>query len=135
MKSEYKLSGLFIAGGIASWVGDVVIDPCFLKMPFLTLFVHGSSTHDLIMRSYTFAAFLIFALASWYIAAGRRIAEESLSAARSEQTLTGLLPVCSWCKRIRDISGEWVRFESYIEQRSEAEFTHGICSDCEQKMR
>lgn len=49
------------------------------------------------------------------------------------RTLEGLLPICSFCKQIRDDQGEWVGLESYIEAHSKAEFTHGICPSCAQQ--
>jgi len=45
-------------------------------------------------------------------------------------TLEGLLPVCSYCEKIRNDSGYWQRLEEYIESHSKAKFTHGICNDC-----
>ena len=50
------------------------------------------------------------------------------------QTLRGLLPICSWCKKIRDDEGYWHQVEVYLREHSEAEFTHGICPDCMQKL-
>jgi PAS domain S-box-containing protein len=44
--------------------------------------------------------------------------------------LEGILPTCAYCKRIRDDGGEWHQFELYIRERSQAEFSHGICPDC-----
>jgi hypothetical protein len=44
--------------------------------------------------------------------------------------LTGLLPICAWCKRIRDDEGEWHRVEAYVSSRSAATFTHGMCPEC-----
>ena len=49
------------------------------------------------------------------------------------KTLSGLLPICSWCKKIRDDSGYWQQIEAYIRDHSDAEFTHGICPDCMKK--
>jgi hypothetical protein len=46
------------------------------------------------------------------------------------KTLEGLLPICSYCKKIRDADGDWQRLENYIAGHSRAEFTHGICPDC-----
>ena len=46
------------------------------------------------------------------------------------QTLRGILPICSFCKKIRTQDGEWESLESYISKRSEAEFSHGVCSEC-----
>ena len=47
--------------------------------------------------------------------------------------LSGLLPICAWCKRIRDDEGNWQQIETYITVHSEADFTHGICPDCARK--
>lgn len=46
------------------------------------------------------------------------------------KTLSGLLPICSNCKKIRDDSGYWEQIESYIGTHSEAEFSHSICPEC-----
>ncbi len=46
------------------------------------------------------------------------------------KTLSGLLPICASCKKIRDDKGYWSQVESYISQHSGATFTHGICPDC-----
>lgn len=49
------------------------------------------------------------------------------------KTLRGLLPICSYCKKIRDDKGYWTQIESYIHERSEAEFSHSICNECADK--
>lgn len=46
------------------------------------------------------------------------------------QTLSGLLPICSSCKRIRDDQGYWKKLESYISEHSDADFSHGLCPKC-----
>jgi hypothetical protein len=48
--------------------------------------------------------------------------------------LQGILPICSNCKRIRDESGEWSPVEAYLKRHSEADFSHGICPDCERDL-
>jgi hypothetical protein len=53
---------------------------------------------------------------------------------QSMRFLRGLLPICAWCKRIRDEQGDWSAVESYVQAHSEAEFTHGICPDCVEKV-
>ncbi len=50
------------------------------------------------------------------------------------KTLSGLLPICASCKKIRDDSGYWNQIESYISDHSEAEFSHFICPDCAKKL-
>jgi hypothetical protein len=47
--------------------------------------------------------------------------------------LTGMLPICSVCKKIRDDKDQWHPFEAYISKRSEASFSHGLCPECFQK--
>jgi PleD family two-component response regulator len=50
------------------------------------------------------------------------------------KTLSGLIPICAWCgRKIRDEEGGWVKLETYIEDRTEAVFSHGMCPDCGKK--
>ena len=53
--------------------------------------------------------------------------EEALS---SVKTLQGLLPICSYCKKIRNDRNYWQQVEGYISDHSEAQFSHGICPEC-----
>lgn len=56
---------------------------------------------------------------------------QELQAALSEiKTLSGMLPICASCKKIRDDTGYWNQIEVYIRDHSDAEFSHGICPDC-----
>jgi transcriptional regulator with GAF, ATPase, and Fis domain len=71
----------------------------------------------------------------------KRIEEEreslitELQKALSEvKTLSGLLPICSSCKSIRDDSGYWNQIEAYIRDHSEAEFSHGLCPECMKRL-
>jgi C4-dicarboxylate-specific signal transduction histidine kinase len=48
--------------------------------------------------------------------------------------LSGLLPICAWCHKVRDDQGYWSQIESYIQQHSDAQFSHSICPDCAKKM-
>jgi hypothetical protein len=50
------------------------------------------------------------------------------------RTLRGLLPICSSCKKIRDDKGYWNQLESYIQEHSDAAFSHGICPECLRKI-
>ncbi len=50
------------------------------------------------------------------------------------KTLGGLLPICAYCKKIRDDKGYWNQIESYIKEHSEADFSHSICPDCAKKL-
>ncbi len=66
---------------------------------------------------------------------GLRRREAELKARVEEQMgkvkmLTGLLPICAWCKRIRDDAGQWQQVETFVSSRTEAQFTHGMCPEC-----
>jgi phosphoserine phosphatase RsbU/P len=74
------------------------------------------------------------------VANGARVAglQQALSARVAElqdalsnvRRLTGLLPMCAYCKRIRDDQDYWQKLEAYLSKHSDAQFTHGICPDC-----
>ena len=49
------------------------------------------------------------------------------------KTLSGLLPICSYCKKIRDDGNFWHNVESYMTEHSEITFSHGMCPDCMRK--
>jgi len=63
-----------------------------------------------------------------------RIVHELQEAIARVKTLTGLLPICASCKKIRDDRGYWNHVEIYIREHSDAEFTHGMCPECEKKV-
>ena len=49
---------------------------------------------------------------------------------RTVRTLEGLLPICMYCKSIRDDAGAWASVEGYVTKRAKVAFSHGICPDC-----
>ncbi|MBI2015862.1 MAG: hypothetical protein HYS77_10050, partial [Candidatus Rokubacteria bacterium] len=68
-----------------------------------------------------------------------RVGEELRDARELEEALArvkqlqGLLPICSYCKKVRDDQNYWQQVEIYIEGHSDAQFTHGICPECREK--
>jgi hypothetical protein len=68
--------------------------------------------------------FISVALVLAFLESGRR------DALRHIEKLHGLLPICSYCKKIHDENGRWEELESYIRHHSGAKFTHGICPQC-----
>jgi hypothetical protein len=63
-----------------------------------------------------------------------RSKQQDLKVALTEvKTLSGLVPICMTCKKIRDDTGYWNQLEAYISKHSEVEFTHGICPECLEK--
>lgn len=65
----------------------------------------------------------------------RRVSAHMAQALEHVKTLHGLLPICAWCKRIRDDKGYWGQVEAYIREHTGTDFTHGICPDCLEKQR
>ena len=63
-----------------------------------------------------------------------RYVRELQEALEKVTTLSGLLPICAGCKKIRNDQGYWQQVEGYIMEHSSARFTHGLCPDCIQKM-
>ncbi len=58
---------------------------------------------------------------------------ELQDALENVKTLRGLIPICAWCKKIRDDEGYWEKVEDYIQQHAHVSFTHGICPECLEK--
>lgn len=59
-----------------------------------------------------------------------KLVEELRQSIAEVNTLNGLLPICAFCKKIRDDSGYWQQVESYVSQRSRASFSHSVCPQC-----
>jgi hypothetical protein len=62
-----------------------------------------------------------------------QLIQDLQNALANVKSLSGLLPICANCKKIRDDKGYWSLVESYIQEHSEATFTHGLCPDCVKK--
>jgi PAS domain-containing protein len=63
-----------------------------------------------------------------------KLITELQTALADVKTLSGLVPICANCKKIRDDKGFWMQVESYIQRHSQAHFSHGICPDCMKKL-
>ena len=53
-----------------------------------------------------------------------------ISYSQQIKTLSGFIPICADCNRIKDGAGDWKRLEAYIESHSSAQFSHGVCQEC-----
>lgn len=67
-----------------------------------------------------------------------RLAREELilnlqKALADVKKLSGMLPICAWCKKIRNDEGYWQQIDAYIKSHTDLDFTHGICNDCAKK--
>ncbi len=64
----------------------------------------------------------------------RRLVEDLQRTVAEVKVLRGILPICGYCKRIRDEQGDWTRLETFVTARSQASFSHGVCPDCLQRV-
>lgn len=67
--------------------------------------------------------------------ARNELVAELQAALADVRTLSGLLPICAWCKKIRDDQGYWNQLEGYLNARSGISFSHGICPTCARKLK
>jgi len=70
-----------------------------------------------------------------YEAEREKLVVELREALAHVKTLSGLIPICAWCKSIRSDTGYWQNVEEYVRAHSEAKFSHGICPSCQEKFK
>jgi hypothetical protein len=116
---------IHVAGtaGMATWIFDVVLAVLF---SFLL--------HHLLTRSVS-ALVRRIERQRKLLHSNAALVVELRQAMQNVQTLSGLIPICAHCKKIRNDEGFWEQVESYFRARSEAQFTHGICPECAEVMR
>ena len=157
---DIGLPGRVWASGKPAWITDVTKDPNFPRAPIAThVGLHGAFAFPILLGGEVTGVIEFFSreiqrpdddLLQMMAALGseiglfieRKRAEEErekvilqLQDAMSNiKVLRGLLPICASCKRIRDDTGYWKQLEDYISDRSEAQFTHGICAECSRKL-
>jgi len=68
-------------------------------------------------------------------AAQVRLVDELRVTLENVKVLKGLIPICAWCKKVRDDEGFWDQVEAYITKHSDASFTHGMCPECMENMK
>lgn len=107
----------------------------------LVWFVVDSSTNDypylveeawsVGMKAGVFVAFaIVVSRVKYDITKEMRLNGDLTVALAEVKKLSGLLPICAWCKKIRDKEGKWHPIETYVSEHSDADFSHGICPDC-----
>jgi integral membrane sensor domain MASE1 len=100
--------------------------------PFIT-----DSAEQSIVLAQVFVGFMgIMALTTGAVVSERsKLTRDLQETLDHVKTLSGLLPICSWCKKIRNDGGYWQEVEGYIHEHSDAAFTHGVCPDCLEKYK
>jgi hypothetical protein len=105
-----------------------------IVVPLLRLtLLAGPAGPAALSASFVFATLfrgtVVIVMALWFA----RLADLERDLAHRVKALEGLLPICAFCKNIRNEGGEWERLEAFISKRSEAEFSHGVCPSCSEK--
>jgi len=123
-----------IAGMIFSFLCIVVVlYSCFVSTESLSIFSVGSWNTMLYSSFFIIVALLLSKLRITTLE--RVIAMTKLqSALKAIKELSGILPICANCKKIRDEEGYWHDVEVYISRHTNMEFTHGICTECANKL-
>ncbi len=138
------LAGL-LAGGVNTLVADRWAFPAYALSMFgpplvglLLLKPEPATSLEMLL----IALFLFFMVAQHRRAHGllvdrqladqrqRALVRELQTAIAEVRTLEGILPICASCKRIKNDAGAWEAVESFVRERTDAEFSHGLCPDC-----
>lgn len=113
----YEVIGFFFAI-IIIWADEVLDVPHFLL---------GAESTPINIPECVFESIIIFSL-------GMAVIYFTYQVFRKLRYLSGLLPICASCKKIRDDRGYWSQIELYIRNHSEVEFSHSICPECAKKL-
>jgi hypothetical protein len=101
----------------------------------------GETTTDLVKSGFPhqltylggIAAYIIMMVAL-IIINSQRVEQEMINTKNEIKTITGLIPICATCKKIRDEKGSWNKLEAYLGEHADMMFSHGICPECMQKI-
>lgn len=89
---------------------------------------------NFLMRNFAQSSFVWLLAGLLEDAARQRILVSELQEALDHvNQLRNLIPICAWCKKVRNDAGYWEHVELYLQERDVATFTHGICPECERK--
>jgi hypothetical protein len=83
-----------------------------------------------IIAIFLFILILVFGVLRIFM---KRAIKTIYSKSQDIRILRGLLPICSFCKKIKNDAGEWEILENYISIRTESQFSHGLCPECKEK--
>ena len=141
------IAGVAWAYGSAAGVGTMMI--CDIIEYNATIIIFGSNWHSgpsaimILIPVLVNQSVVLLALSALRRAELQQRADEAelreknaaLEIALAEvKELRGMLPICAWCKSVRDVDGMWDRLEAYLSKHSHVTLTHGICPICIAKM-
>ena len=96
-----------------------------------TLWFYATCAAFLLLTAWTTFELRVRGLRSRERELQRRVTEELAQI----KVLRGMLPICAWCQKVRDDAGYWTQIQTYVAAHTEAEFSHGICPDCEARFK
>ncbi len=143
MNTRNKVILLSVFFGLLVWAIDATVDYyVFYEGSFIDLFILNVPQHEVYIRLVILITFIVFGLilsktiSRLHIAnkQNQKLVNELKIAMADIKKLSGFLPICASCKKIRDDNGYWNQIESYIRDHSEAQFSHGICPECAEKL-
>ena len=125
--------GYVIPVALAAWysgrrpaLAQAIVTPLIHLMFQLVLWKQTGDLALLLFQTVLRTAGIVV-MALWFA----RLSKHERELHRHVETLEGLLPICAFCKSIRNDAGEWERLEKFISKRSDAQFSHGFCPACE----
>ena len=128
IEKSYTFIWIGIGMGIFWWIFESAVHVVFFNSDSLLKELFTTDYEEIWMRLTIAAIFIAFSLFA-------HISLKKLQQAHNKiKILSGLLPICAGCKKIRDDSGMWNNIENYISIHSEANFTHGICPECNEEL-
>lgn len=140
-KHEVGIIALALGFGLFLGLADTFFDYLyFYEDSFTSLLYADVPKHEIYIRSLILICFLTFGLISARLitrlkntrAKQNELITRLQTALDEIKVLKGILPICSFCKKIRDDQGYWNQVEVYVKQHSDADFSHSICPECAQ---
>ncbi len=104
----------------------------FFEKEHMTDLMQAGISHQFTFLG-SIAAYIVLIIAL-IIINEQRVEQEMLAAKDEIKTITGLIPICATCKKIRDDKGSWSQLESYLSKHADLEFSHAICPECMRKL-
>lgn len=139
--SVYRLPKAVSYGGNTLVVITLLFQALFLIFRIVYTFVVDRGIQDFLayasaVQGFAFVVLIggnIILFFGFIIMNSQRLESELIEAGKEITELRGILPICAHCKKIRDDKGYWNQLEEYIQDRSDTQFSHGICPECAKK--
>jgi hypothetical protein len=122
---------LFIITIVSIFVAEAIVMLVISNLPPLSVFSEA-------LIDSTFLVVIVFPVLYFFLLRPLKVIfrnQEKLiielqEALANVKTLRGLMPICAWCKKVRDDKGYWKEVEEYVRDHTDADFSHGMCPQC-----